>query len=66
MSSSLNIYRQYAELKWLKSNLKMDEMMLSVDFPKTMAINRDMRSRVPILTMNVLLCLLLHAILIDQ
>ena len=26
------IYRQYAELKWLKSNLKIDEVILSVDF----------------------------------
>ena len=27
-------YRQYAELNWLKSNLKIDEMILSVDFSK--------------------------------
>ena len=46
-----NISRQYVELKWLKSNLKIDEVI----FPKTMTINRDMRSRVPILAMNVLL-----------
>ena len=45
------ISRQYVELKWLKSNLKIDEVI----FPKTMTINRDMRSRVPILAMNVLL-----------
>ena len=29
-----NIYHQYAELKWLKSNLKIDEVILSVDFSK--------------------------------
>ena len=46
-----NISRQYVELKWLKSNLKIDEVI----FPKTVTINRDMRSRVPILAMNVLL-----------
>ena len=29
-----NTSRQYAELKWLKSNLKIDEVILSIDFSK--------------------------------
>ena len=29
-----NIYRQFSELKWLKKNLKEDEVILSVDFSK--------------------------------
>ena len=29
-----NIYRQFSELKWLKANLKEDEVILSVDFSK--------------------------------
>ena len=28
-----NIYRQFKELKYLKRNLKSDEIILSVDFP---------------------------------
>ena len=29
-----SIYHQYAKLKWLKSNIKIDEVILSVDFSK--------------------------------
>ena len=29
-----NVYSQYAELKWLKSNLKIYEVILSIDFSK--------------------------------
>ena len=29
-----NIYRQFSEFKWLKANLKEDEVILSVDFTK--------------------------------
>ena len=29
-----NIYRQFVEIKWLKANLKEEEVILSVDFSK--------------------------------
>lgn len=60
------IYCQYADLKWLKSNLKIDEAILSIDFSH----NYDNKQRHEIqkayFRHEFLPYLLLNAILIDQ
>ena len=49
-----NMYRQYSELKFLKKNLKKEEVILSVDFSKNYDNKQRHEIRVLILAMNVL------------
>ena len=52
-----NIYRQFSELKYLKRNLKSDEIILSVDFLAVMRINSCMRYSLLTLVLKHLLFL---------
>ena len=51
-----NIKRQYSELKYLKANLKEDEIKLSVDFSKNYNQQHIMKYKVHNLVMKHSLC----------